>query len=84
MNFDLPKVRKTNINFELLEVSKIFERKFENLYISSHREVRNTKFGHLLNIERVPLGTPPQAVVMSLAHNHLTNLELQRNCCYQI
>ena len=25
-------------------------------------------------IERVLLGTPPQAVVMSLAHNHLTNL----------
>ena len=24
--------------------------------------------------ERVPLGTPPQAVVMSLAHNHLINL----------
>ena len=25
-------------------------------------------------IERVSLGTPPQAVVMSLANNHLTNL----------
>ena len=25
-------------------------------------------------IERAPLGTPPQAVVMSLAHNHLTDL----------
>ena len=25
-------------------------------------------------IQRVPLDTPPQAVVMSLAHNHLTNL----------
>ena len=25
-------------------------------------------------IERVPLDTPPQAVVMSLAHNHLTDL----------
>ena len=27
-----------------------------------------------INIERVPLDTPPQAVVMSLAHNHLINL----------
>ena len=25
-------------------------------------------------IERVPLGTLPQVVMMSLAHNHLTNL----------
>ena len=25
-------------------------------------------------IERVPLDTPPQVVVMSLAHNHQTNL----------
>ena len=48
---------------------------FENLYISSHGEARNIKFGHQINIiERVPLGTLPQAVVMSLAHNHLTNL----------
>ena len=48
---------------------------FENLYISSHREARNIKFGHQINIiKRVPLGTSPQAVVMSLAQNHLTNL----------
>ena len=45
-----------------------------NLYISSHLEARNNKFGQQVNIERVPLGTPPQAVVMSLAHNHMTNL----------
>ena len=45
-----------------------------NLYISSHGEVRNIKFGHQINIiERVPLGTLPQVVVMPLAHNHLTN-----------
>ena len=25
-------------------------------------------------IEKVPLDTPPQAVVVSLAHNHMTNL----------
>ena len=48
---------------------------FENLYISSQVDARNIKFGHLINIiERVPLGTPPQALVMPLAHNHLTNL----------
>ena len=32
------------------------------------------KFGLQVNIERVPLGTPPQAVVMTLAHNHVANL----------
>ena len=45
-----------------------------NLYISSHLEARNNKFGQQVNIERVPLGTPPQAVVMSLAHNRMANL----------
>ena len=34
----------------------------------------NIKFGQQVNIiEKVPLGTLPQAVVMSLAHNHATN-----------
>ena len=38
-------------------------------------EKLETKFGQHVNIiERVPLGTPPQAVVMTLAHNHVTNL----------
>ena len=41
----------------------------------SHQEARNIKLGHLINIiERASLGTPPQKVLMSLAHNHLTNL----------
>ena len=46
------------------------------IYVSpSHGEARNVKFGHLINmIERVLLGTPPQMVVISLAHNHLTNI----------
>ena len=45
------------------------------IYISSHREARNIKFGHQINIiKKVPLGAPPQAVAVSLAHNHLTNL----------
>ena len=43
------------------------------IYISGQGEARNIKFGHQINIiERVPLGTPPQMVLMSLAHNHLT------------
>ena len=43
--------------------------------IFSHREAKNIKFGQQVNIiERVPLGIPPQAVVMALAHNHATNL----------
>ena len=38
-------------------------------------EKLETKFGQQVNIiEGVPLGTPPQAVVMKLAHNHLTNI----------
>ena len=45
------------------------------LYISSHGEARNIKFGQQVNIiEMVPLGTPPQVVVMTIAHNHVTNL----------
>ena len=72
MNFDLPKVDTININFELLKVSKMASLK---ICVSSHEEARNIKLGDLRSIiERVPLGTPPQAVVMSLAHNHQTNL----------
>ena len=67
----MPKVRKLNINSELLRVSKITNLK---IYVSSQEEARNIKFGQQVNIERVPLGTPLQAVVMSLAHNHMTNL----------
>ena len=49
--------------------------------ISSHREARDIKFGHQINIiERVSLDPLPQAVVISLAHNYLKNLELQRSC----
>ena len=71
VNFDMPEVYKININFELLKFSKMTSLK---IYISSHGEARNIKLGCLINIERVPLGTLPQAVVMSLAHNHLANL----------
>ena len=47
----------------MLKVSKMTSLK---IYISPHGEARNIKFGHLINIiERVSLGTPPQAVVMS-------------------
>ena len=62
-----------NIIFELLNVSKMTSLR---IYISPiYGEARNIKFGQQVNIiERVPLGTPPQVVVMSLAHNHVTNL----------
>ena len=44
------------------------------MYLQSWRSQKH-EFGHQINIiERVPQGTLPQAVVMSLAHNHLTNL----------
>ena len=68
----MPKVSKININSELLKVSKITSSK---IYIFSHGEARNIKFGQQVNIiERVPLGTPRQVVVMTLAHNYVTNL----------
>ena len=68
----MPKVSKININFEIPKVRKMTSLK---IYISSQgEEPRNIKFGHQINIERVPLGTAPQGVVMSLAHNNLTNL----------
>ena len=62
-----------NIIFELLNISKMSSLR---IYISPvYGEARNIKFGQQVNIiERVPLGTPPQVVVMSLAHNHVTNL----------
>ena len=73
-NFDLPKVSKITINCELLKVGKMTGLKIY-IYNSSHREARNMKFGHQINIiERVPLGTSSQAVVMLLGHNHLINL----------
>ena len=41
----MPKVKKINIYFESQQNDS-----FENLYISNHREVRNIKFGHQINI----------------------------------
>ena len=65
----MPKVSKININLELLKVSKITSSK---IYVFSQGEARNIKFGQQANIiERVPLGTPPQVVVMTLAHNYM-------------
>ena len=62
-----------NISFELLKSQQ--NDQFENLYISSHGEARNIKFGQQVNItEKVPLATPPREVVMPLVHNHVTNL----------
>ena len=66
------------INVELLIVSKMTSLK---IYISSHGEARNIKFGQLVNlIQRVPLATLSWEVVMSLPHNHatLTNLFISR------
>ena len=61
-----------NIIFELLNVSKMSSLR---IYISPvYGEGRNIKFGQQLNIEMLPLGTPSQAVVMTLAHNQGANL----------
>ena len=69
-----PKLVKYISTLNCSKSAKCLVWKFMYLH-SSHGDARNIKFGHLINIiERVPLGTLPQAVVMSLAHNHLTNL----------
>ena len=76
----MPKVSKITINFELLKVSKMKKllkvRKMTNIkiFISPVIEKLETfKFGQQVNlIQRVLLGTLPQEVVMSLAHNYVT------------
>ena len=73
VNFNLPKVGRMTINFELLKVSKITSLKI----YSSHGEGRNIKLEHQLNfIQRLQVSPLPKEVVMSLPHNHviLTNL----------
>ena len=74
------------VKIELLKFSKITSLKI--YIISSHGEARNIKFGQQVNlIQRVPLGTLPQKVLMLLPHNHmtLTNLLISshRGYCYQ-
>ena len=65
VNFDLAKVSKININFELLKTSKMTSLK---IYISPVMEKLETS-----NLDsRVPLSTSPWKVVMSWAHNHIT------------
>ena len=65
----MPKVRK------ILTTQSQQNYQFENLYISGQGEARNIKFGQQVKIiERVPLVTPIQVVVMSLVHNHVTSL----------
>ena len=58
------------ISFELLKVIKMTSLE---IYIFSQGEARNIKSGHQINIERVPLGTCCQMVVMSFGYNHLRN-----------
>ena len=58
------------VNFELLKVNKMTSLK---IYISSHEEGRNIKFGEQINfIMRVRMGTPPQEEVTSSPPNHMT------------
>ena len=64
VNSDLPKVSKIKAKWPL----------WKSICLHSRR-ARNIEFGQLVNItERVPFGTPPLAVVMTLAPNHATNL----------
>ena len=71
----MPKVSKTEQTGNVWICRKLQNDQFENLYTSSHGEARNIEFGERVNIiEMAPLGTPPQAVVISLAYNHVTDL----------
>ena len=56
VNFDFPEVSKMTKIFGMLKVSKQNDQ-FKNLYISSHG---------------VAFGAPPQEVLKSLPHNHMT------------
>ena len=77
---NMPKVSKITINFELFKISKMNKllkvRKMTNIkiFISPFIEkLEAFKFGQQVNlIQRVPSGTLPQEVVMSLAHNYAT------------
>ena len=66
----MSKARKMAINFELLKVNKMTSLK---IYISSHEEARNIKFGEQINfILRVRMGTPTQEEVTSSPPDHMT------------
>ena len=82
----MTKVIKMTINFKLPCQQND---QFEHLYIFSHGEARNIKFGQQVNlIQMVLLGTLLQEVLTSLPHIHvtLTNLFIcsHRGYCYQI
>ena len=44
------------------------------MFFFLHFLARNIKFGKQINMERIPLVALLQAVVISLAHNHVANL----------
>ena len=62
----LAQSKKMTYIFELLKSSKMSSLK---IYISSHREARNIRFGQQVKFHKV---LPHQDVVPSLPHNHLT------------
>ena len=75
---NMPKVSKITINFELFKISKmnkllkVWKMTNIKIFISPFIEkLEAFKFGQQVNlIQRVPSGTLPQEVVMSLAHNY--------------
>ena len=69
----MPKVSKMDITFELL-ISKITNLRIYISLVMEKLKTSNLDSKQVNIIERLPLGTPPQAVVMTLAHNHVTNL----------
>ena len=66
---------KKTASLELLKVSKVTSLKIYISPVTEKLETSNFIFGQQINtIEMVLLGTLLQAVVMTLAHNHLTNI----------
>ena len=64
-------------DFQFWTAQKQQNDKFANLYIFNHGEARNVKIGQQVNlIQRAPLDTPPQEVVMSWPHNHVIVMNL--------
>ena len=87
MNLDLLKIIKINIDFELLNVSKIGNLRIHISPLMEKLEALNLN-SRVSVIQRVLLSTPPQKKLTSLPHIYvaLKNLFISslRGYCYQI
>ena len=63
----MPEVSKMTIIFKLLKVSKMVS-VCKNIYITSHGEAGNIKFGQQVNLIQRVLDTFPQELLTSSLH----------------